>query len=209
MRSGDQEWCMVPQIGLGFYIVGDGPNCVRRVSKSPSPKATPEVTTTYDGVVSCKDSQRWGRPIRGSDQREEAPPKRSCANLRRVESATAIPPSRLPYPGLVQHPAQLQREARKYGGHFRGRRTHTWTRRGWPPRNRTRLGPRTGLTSDRCRGRGQSSHLMATDFKLGKIPGSVFVGRALDVPERGLISGNIAVDIQRDLNCAYISLNFE
>ena len=44
-------------------------------------------------------------------------------------------------------------------------------------------------------GRGESSYLVATDFKLGKIPGSVFVSRALDVPERGLVSGNIAVDI--------------
>lgn len=48
-----------------------------------------------------------------------------------------------------------------------------------------------------------SSYLVATDFKLGKIPGSVFVGRALDVPERGLVGGNIAVDIQGYLNCAH------
>ena len=48
----------------------------------------------------------------------------------------------------------------------------------------------------------ESSYLVATDFKLGKIPGSIFVGRALDVPEWGLISGDVAVDIQWYLNYA-------
>jgi len=50
-------------------------------------------------------------------------------------------------------------------------------------------------------GRGESSYLVTTDFKLGKIPGSVFVGGALDVPERGLVCGNIAADVQGYLNC--------
>ena len=85
MCSGDQERRMVPQFGLEFYIVGDGPNCVKRVSESPNSNAMPEVTTTYGGAASCKDSQQWGHPIRGSDQREEVPPRRSCANLRRVD----------------------------------------------------------------------------------------------------------------------------
>ena len=42
---------------------------------------------------------------------------------------------------------------------------------------------------------------MATDFKLGKVPCGVFVGRALDVPEGGLVGCNITVDIQRYFNC--------
>ena len=49
------------------------------------------------------------------------------------------------------------------------------------------------------------SYLMATHFELGKVPGGVFMSRALDVSERGLIGGNIAVDVQGHLDCFPIS----
>jgi len=50
-------------------------------------------------------------------------------------------------------------------------------------------------------GSDERKYLMATDFKLGKVPGGVFVGGALDVSEGGLIGGNITVDIQGYLDC--------
>lgn len=43
---------------------------------------------------------------------------------------------------------------------------------------------------------------MAADFKLGKVPGGILVGRALDVSERSLVGSDIAVNIERYLNCA-------
>ena len=41
---------------------------------------------------------------------------------------------------------------------------------------------------------------MATDLKLGEVPGCIFVGRALDVSERSLVRGKIAVDVEGYLN---------
>jgi hypothetical protein len=44
---------------------------------------------------------------------------------------------------------------------------------------------------------------MATDFKLGKVPGCILVSRALDMSERSLIGGDIAVNLERYFNFAY------
>ena len=52
------------------------------------------------------------------------------------------------------------------------------------------------------RGEGENSYLVATDLKLCEVPSSIFVSRALDMSERGLIGGNIAVDVEGYLNCA-------
>ena len=41
---------------------------------------------------------------------------------------------------------------------------------------------------------------MATDFKFGKVPGGVFVSRALDMSKGGFIGGNIAVYVERYLD---------
>jgi len=43
---------------------------------------------------------------------------------------------------------------------------------------------------------------VSTDLELGKVPRGVFMSRALDVPERSLIGGNIAMDIEGYLNFA-------
>ena len=42
---------------------------------------------------------------------------------------------------------------------------------------------------------------MATNFELGKVPSGILVSRALDMSERGFIRGNVAMDIERYLNC--------
>jgi len=46
---------------------------------------------------------------------------------------------------------------------------------------------------------------MATYFKLGKVPGGVFVSGALDVTEGGLIGGDIAVNVQGYLDFVWLS----
>ena len=46
---------------------------------------------------------------------------------------------------------------------------------------------------------------MATDFELGKVPASIFVSWALDMSERGLIGGNVAVDIEGYLDFVWLS----
>lgn len=55
------------------------------------------------------------------------------------------------------------------------------------------------------RGRGESTYLMATYFKLGEVPSGIFVSGALDVTERGLIGGDIAVNVEGYLNFALLS----
>ena len=41
---------------------------------------------------------------------------------------------------------------------------------------------------------------MATDLKLGEIPGGIFVGWALYMSERSLVRGKITVDVEGYLN---------
>ena len=48
--------------------------------------------------------------------------------------------------------------------------------------------------------RGERSYLVTTNLKLCKVPSGILVSRALDVSERGLVGGNVAVDIERYLN---------
>lgn len=48
--------------------------------------------------------------------------------------------------------------------------------------------------------RSKRSYLVTTDFKFGKVPGGVLVSRTLNVAERGLIGGDIAVDIEGNLD---------
>ena len=50
------------------------------------------------------------------------------------------------------------------------------------------------------------SYLVATDLELREVPGGILVSRALDVSERSLIGGNIAMDVEGYLNFAYNQL---
>jgi len=51
----------------------------------------------------------------------------------------------------------------------------------------------------------QNRRPVTTDLKFGKAPTGILVSRALDVSERGLIGGNVAMDIERYLNFAFNS----
>lgn len=42
---------------------------------------------------------------------------------------------------------------------------------------------------------------MATNFEFSKIPGGVLVSGALDVSERSFVGSNVAMNIERYLDC--------
>ena len=160
-----------------------------------------ETTETYGGVASCKGRQQWGHPIRGSDQREGGRPKRNRVNLRRG-SMTNHNTSGTPCT-LVLFSVGLSCSAKQGNTKDVSVAGESILRFGEDGNAVTELAQVRKLSSLQfhVRNFSSSSYLMATDFKLGEVPRGVFMGRALDVSKRGLIGGNLAMDVQGYLNC--------
>jgi hypothetical protein len=152
---------------------------------------------THHAAASYKDRLQLGHPIRESGRRGEVPPKRNRANLRRGNQ----------YPGTHSRgPHTLILFSVRLGCSTKQRDTkdipvarESILRFGEDGNPITELAQIRKLASFQfaVTDRSGRPHLMAADFKLGKVPGGIFVRWTLDVSERSLVSSNVALDIER------------